>query len=414
MRLHLVALNPTDSVTEGFLPAAAELGLDVTLFTDRADAHATTYANSPAPPARTVACDVRDFRALIAAMADGPRPDAVFSNSDHLQAQTALAAEWFGLPGKDWRVALRDKNKALMRRHLAQAAGDAAVRSAELPGDRDPAELPARIAGIPYPCVVKPREGVASEDVHLVADERELLARCREIRRRSPGIPLVVEEYLRGELRTLETLGDARTRHVLGGFRTRVSAPPVFIEEGPTFDPAPDPGPVDQVRGQLDALGVGFGACHTEYIVDGTGRARIVEVNYRVIGDQCDLLLQDLLGIPVFAHILRVHLGEPLPRTLGTATERSARVEYVLADRGGTLTAAPPAQDAVDDDVRLAYRPLRDVGATAPLTGTNRDYIGVLRAVGPDQARTDRAVERFLAARRWHITPDTAVREAAS
>jgi biotin carboxylase len=411
LHLHLVALNPTDSVTEGFLPAAAELGLQVTVFTDRAGPHRAAYAASPAAPARIVECDVRDFRALVAAMAAAPRPDAVFGNSDHLQAQTALAAEWFGLPGKDWRAALRTKNKALMRRHLATVEGSdekragGSVWSTELSGARDPAVLTAEVSAIPYPCVVKPREGVASEDVYLVHDDRELLARCREIRRRSPGVPLVVEEYLRGELRTLETLGDARVRHVLGGFRTRVSPPPVFIEEALVFDPAPGPGPAGQVRRQLDALGVGFGACHTEYIVDETGLARVVEVNYRIIGDQCDLLLQDLLRIPLFALVLRVHLGEPLPETFGPAGGRAARVEYVLADRAGTLTAAPPAEDAVDDGVLLTYRPLRAVGATAPLTGTNRDYLGVVRAVGPDQPRTDRAVARFLAARRWDIAP---------
>ena len=38
MRLYLLALNPTDSVTEGFLPAAARLGLDVTVLTDQPDA----------------------------------------------------------------------------------------------------------------------------------------------------------------------------------------------------------------------------------------------------------------------------------------------------------------------------------------------------------------------------------------
>lgn len=35
MRMYLLALNPTDSVTEGFLPAAARLGLDVTILTDQ-------------------------------------------------------------------------------------------------------------------------------------------------------------------------------------------------------------------------------------------------------------------------------------------------------------------------------------------------------------------------------------------
>lgn len=34
MRMYLLALNPTDSVTDGFLPAAGRLGLSVTVLTD--------------------------------------------------------------------------------------------------------------------------------------------------------------------------------------------------------------------------------------------------------------------------------------------------------------------------------------------------------------------------------------------
>jgi hypothetical protein len=38
-----------------------------------------------------------------------------------------------------------------------------------------------------------------------------------------------------------------------------------------------------------------------------------------------------------------------------------------------------------------------------PLTWTNRDYLGVVRATGTEQAAVDAAVEGFLAASRWEI-----------
>ncbi|MFE7118413.1 siderophore biosynthesis protein, partial [Streptomyces sp. NPDC057654] len=92
MRLHLLALNPTDSVTEGFLPAAARLGLDVTLLTDQPDAHRAAYdryadAGGSLPAALDLQhCDVRDFRDVISRSAQLGPADAVFTNSDHLQA----------------------------------------------------------------------------------------------------------------------------------------------------------------------------------------------------------------------------------------------------------------------------------------------------------------------------------------
>jgi biotin carboxylase len=402
-RLYVIALNPTDSVTEGFLPAAVRLGLDVTVLTEPgyAAAHRRAY-EAQGPQVEVLECEVRDFREVIGRISRHHAPDAVFSNSDHLQTQTALAAGYFDLPAKDWRAALRTKNKAQMRRHLAAAGADA-VWSAELAPDQDPAALAAR--DVPWPVVVKPREGVASEDVVLVADTAELLRHCAGIRARRPGAALVVEEFLEGELHTLETIGDGDLLHVLGGFRTELSDPPYFIEERLDFVPAHDPGVTGALLDRLKALGVGLGACHTEFVLQADGRPRLIEVNYRAIGDQCDLLLAELLGIPYFETVLRAHLGEPLPADLGARTDGRARLDYPLADRPGTLTAAPGAQELRIGDVRLTYRPLRDIGERHELHRTNRDFLGVVRATGTDQERVNRAVANFIAAQHWEITP---------
>jgi biotin carboxylase len=400
VRLTLVARNPTDSVTLGLLPAAAHLGLRVTLLTDAPDDHRRACAGWPHGPEEIVGCDVRDFRELVGVIAGRPCPDAIFSNSDHLQAQTALAAAYLGLPGKDWRAALRAKNKALMRRHLATLGLDA-VAIAELPASEDPAALAGR--RLPYPLVVKPREGVASEEVFLVHDAGELVARAAEIRGRRPNEALLVEEFLAGELRTFETLGDGRTLHVLGGFRTTLSAPPHFVEERLEWAPDLPHGAREALLAQLGALGVGFGACHTELVLAGAA-PRLIEVNYRLVGDQVDLLLADLLGVPLFEQVLRVHLGERLsgepPRPAGHAL-----ADYVVAGRSGTLAAAPGPADVEDGGVRLRYRPLRPAGDRIALSHTNRDYLGVIRATGPDRPRVEAAAAAFRARSRWEVVP---------
>jgi hypothetical protein len=168
------------------------------------------------------------------------------------------------------------------------------------------------------------------------------------------------------------------------------------------FDPTPPKWQVDAVLRHLAALGLGLGACHTEYLVAGD-RVRLVEVNYRAIGDQCDLMLADLTGIPLFEHILRVHLGEPLPAWQPAVA--AGRLDYRCADRGGRLVAAPPRLDEQRDGVQLTYRPLRDVGEARALTNTNRDYLGVLRTIGPDQSTVDTAAADFLATHHWDIQP---------
>ncbi|GAA4565380.1 ATP-grasp domain-containing protein [Planotetraspora kaengkrachanensis] len=392
MRLYLTALNPTDSVMDGFLPAAAALGWDVTVLTDQPDGY---------PGHEVIETDVRDPRAVIDVISAHHRPDVVFSNSDHLQAETALAAGYFGLPGKDWRSCVTAKNKVLMRRHLAPVE---TVRSVRLPPGADLPEA------LPYPVVVKPAAGVASEDVTLAADVHELAAAVSEIRKRRPADVLVAEEFLDGSLHTLETLGDGRTLHVLGGFRTTLGPLPHFVEE--RLDWHADPGDEDvaHVTAALGAIGAGFGVCHTEYMVTRHG-PRIVEINYRLIGDNCDFLLGDLLGAPLHEWVLRVHAGEPLdalgvgdaPRgdLFGTAVS-------LIADRPGVVTAAPPpvSPDGPSGDpsrVRLWHRPLRAVGDRVEVTHTNRDYLGIVRAIGPDRTAVDSAVGSFRALQPWTI-----------
>jgi biotin carboxylase len=164
---------------------------------------------------------------------------------------------------------------------------------------------------------------------------------------------------------------------------------------------APPPPETPQVLAQLDALGVGFGACHTEFVVH-EGRARIIEVNYRLIGDHCDFLLADLLGIPLFERILGVHLGEPLGFDV-PAVRGHAVAEAVIADRAGVLRAAPGPMELDDGSVRLAYRPQRAVGDSVALTRTNRDYLGTVRAIGPAEDEVEAALARFRSAHDWTI-----------
>lgn len=385
--LYLVAGKATDSVTHGFVPAAARLGLDAVLLTDRPEAHRSGAHAFGGP---VVECDVSDFRDIVHRIggADaGGEPAAVFSNSDFLQAPAALAAAYFGLPAKDWRAATRAKNKALMRRHLAGIDPVFSADAREVPPDA------------PYPLVLKPREGVASEDVFLVEDAAELAARADEIAARRDD-PLVAEEYLPGHLHTLETLGDGRELRVLGSFRTTVSPPPFFVEE--RLEWAAPPPETPQVLRQLEALGVGFGACHTEFVVH-EGRARIIEVNYRLIGDHCDFLLADLLGVPLFDQILQVHMGGPVPG-VHVPRPRHAVAEPVIADRSGVLTAAPGPVRVDDGEVRLSYRPQRAVGDSVAVTRTNRDYLGTVRAIGPGPDEVEAALARFRGDHSWTIT----------
>ena len=389
---------PTDSVNAGFLPAARALGLSITLLTDCADAHHAYFAQSglPAYPDEILSCDVFNPLAVIDALTQrAVRPCAIFSNSDHLQTSTALAADYFGLPRKDWHTTYRTKNKAEMRTHL-QALGIDLLWHATV---CDPAMLSA-LADIPFPAVVKPREGVSSLQVSLARSYAELQAQCAAVWADHPGRPMLVEEYIAGPLHTLETLGDGKDVMVLGSFQVQLSPPPHFIEHEAVWTSGLLQPGTARVLEVVRRFGVGFGACHTEFVMSAQG-PRLIEINYRNIGDYREFLLQDTLGIALFETVLRLYLGQPLPAL--ALADNTAHVRYFVASEPGTVASAPAAFADRDNELFLTYQPLRAVGEAFALTYSNKDYLGVLRGVGPNAEMLAAAMDNAARRLSWEI-----------
>ena len=395
--LVILAHVPTDSVNLGFIPAAQRRGLSVVLLTDDAEAH-RHYFGRPglaAYPREIVACDVFNPLAVIDAMSCREQPPAaIFSNSDHLQTSAAIAAEYFKLPRKDWHITYRAKNKAEMRAAL-QAQGLDRLWHAVV---CDSAALAHILDRVPFPCIVKPREGVASQQVSLSRDRTELAAQCAAAWRKHPGQVLLLEEYIAGPLYTLETLGDGERLCVLGGFQVTLSPPPHFVELearwGTGLSPEQEAGVIDLIR----RFGIGFGACHTEFVMTDAG-PRLIEINYRSIGDYREFLLEDTLGLPLFEIILDLYAGEPLPRL--DLAPAAALIRYFTVQAAGRLSGAPEAFDRHADDIRITFKPLRAIGETVSLTHSNKDYLGVLRGTGADGRRLDMEMDRISSGLAW-------------
>jgi biotin carboxylase len=397
--LIVLAHVPTDSINDGFIPAAQRLGLSVVLLTDQADAHRRHFGQPglAAYPNEIIACDVFNPLAVIGMLTCRTQtPAAIFSNSDHLQTSTAIVADYFGLPRKDWHVTYRAKNKAEMRTDL-QARGLDVLWHAVV---CDSTTL-SRIADeAPFPCIVKPREGVASQQVALAHDRTELQTQCAAIWSEQPGLPLLLEEYIEGPLYTLETLGDGKQFCVLGGFQVTLSPPPYFVELEARWGTGLDAAQEAQVVDMIRRFGVGFGACHTEYVMTRKG-PRLIEINYRNIGDYREFLLQDTLAIPLFDIVLRLYLGEPLPQL--ELAPNAALIRYFTAQSEGRLSDAPDAFVNRADGLTLSYKPLRTAGEAISLTNSNKDYLGVLRGTGPDGHRLGAEMDRISQSLAWRI-----------
>jgi biotin carboxylase len=389
----------TEVLNEGFLPAARELGLSPIIVTDLAREQRQHFAEEgrEAYPDAILACDVFNPMAVIETLQEaGIAPVALFSHSDHLQASTALVAEYFGLPGKDWRVCYRAKNKAAMRAQLASLGAEPFwYRLVASPSQLEPV-----LADCPYPCVVKPREGVASLDVSLARSAAELAACCQQLWARQPGQPLLIEEYIEGPLYTLETLGDGERLEVLGGFRVELSEPPHFIELSARWGLDIDADDLQQVVRLISDFGVGFGSCHTEFVQTARG-PRLIEINYRTIGDGREFLLAQTLDFPLFRTLLQLHLGQPLP-TL-PRPDIQLLIQYIRATQAGRLTLAPMAFRDDWAEGFVDFKPLRRAGDQLELSYSNKDYLGVIRAAGRCEVQLQNRVSGAMAGLNWGV-----------
>lgn len=155
--------------------------------------------------------------------------------------------------------------------------------------------------------------------------------------------------------------------------------------------------PTDSVN---EGFGVGFGSCHTEFVLTEAG-PRLIEVNYRTVGDHREFLLEETLGFPLFETILRLHLGEPLPDL--EPGGRVAAMRYYPTERTGEVVAAPDGFVQDECGIRLNYRPLRRAGDSVAITHSNKDYLGVLSASAPDAASLAGAMRAAGERLAWEI-----------
>ncbi|EGD11103.1 hypothetical protein XVE_0550, partial [Xanthomonas vesicatoria ATCC 35937] len=180
----------------------------------------------------------------------------------------------------------------------------------------------------------------------------------------------------------------------------RPPPPPHFVECEAQWDAHVQTPVIAQALQQLRAFGVGFGVCHSEFILTADGPV-LVEINYRSIGDRREFLLDGMFGGQWFSAALAPHLGQPLPQLRSTCAH--ALLRYYVAERDGELIAASEDRRHHDAHSDVQYRRMRTPGERIQLSHSNKDYLGVLSAVASDAQALQQAVVHAEAGLHWRI-----------
>ena len=389
-----------------FMAAARELGAAVTVASERRAAMSTAMGER----ALTLRLsDPQDAAETIVARARDTPFAAILGVDDQGVMTAALAAERLGLAHNPPAAVACTRDKAAMRRALAEAHVPQPCFALLAAG----ADVPTAARKIGLPCVVKPLSLSGSRGVIRAEDPDRARAAAERVRGilaatgEPADVPLLLESYLPGAEVAVEGLLCSGRLEVLAIFDKPDPIEGPYFEETlyvtPSRLPAAVLAEVERITAQaVRALGLREGPVHAELRVPDQG-VRVLELAARSIGGLCSRALRFSAGVSLEQLILRHALG------LGTddlARESvAAGVMMIPIPRAGTLVevggqAQARAVEGIDG-LQITIPRGRPV---VPLPEGDR-YLGFLFARGLTAAAVERSLREAHARLRVRIEP---------
>ena len=329
------------------------------------------------------------------------------------------AAAALGLAHNAPTAARVARRKDLARAVLAEAGLPVpAARRVELERPLGP-----QLAGVEFPCVVKPVALSASRGVIRADDLPDLVAACRRagtIARAAAGAStgaeeretLLVESFVPGPEIALEGMLEGGELSVLAVFDKPDPLDGPFFEETIYVMPSRHPRPVqalaaERVRAGCAAYGLTEGPVHAELRLHD-GDAWIIEIAARTIGGDCARLFTFGSGTSLEHLVLQRAIGR-WPDVPFHDAGRAAGVLMIPTPRAGTLRRVEgvvaasriPGIREISIAVREGYElsPPPEGGA----------YVGFAFALGDDPAGVEESLRRARETIRVVVAPSLAV-----
>ncbi|WP_089156222.1 ATP-grasp domain-containing protein [Micromonospora sp. NBS 11-29] len=352
----------------GRYPYVAEDGLDVrTLDTD----------------------DLDQVVSACAELAAGGRLAGITSSSEYYIATAARVAVGLGLPAPDPEAVARCRDKGRQRRALADAG-------VPVPGFRTVESVAGAVAAaeeLGPPVVLKPATGSGSVGVRLCVDVVEAARWAALLLGRRPrlDLPILVEQAVRGPEFSVETF-DGETRAVVA---KRLGLEPWFVEVGHDV-PAQVPDATREelsrvARRALHALGLGWGAAHTELRLAAAGPV-VIEVNPRLAGGMIPAAVRAAIGLDLVDAVVARATGGALPAPAPAAGH--AAIRFQMLTREGLVTAVRGGLRAAASPGVVAATALTAPGMVVTRTNSFRDRLACVVAQGHDAVSAQRHADR--------------------
>jgi biotin carboxylase len=287
-------------------------------------------------------------------------------------------------------------DKHLMRARLSESGLDSTAHA--LAAGEDDVRSFLRAHG--GSCVVKPVAGLGSAGVALVRAEADAPGAWARASGNHQGIPdagVIVEQFHEGEQFSVEAFTEAG-EHVIVSVTRKFSDPVTFVELGHVAPAALAPEQRKEVETfavrVLDAIGVEFGATHTEIVLSPAG-PRLIETHVRFGGDEIPELTLDATNVDLADCIVRQTLGDSvLPGIRATLAEPRepvcSAIWFAAVPGAGTLEEVSGVSEARDTPGVTAVQVLASPGTELGGLQSSDSRVAYVRARGttPEEALT--------------------------
>lgn len=395
---HVLLIVPTQTYrASDFLAAAADLEIELSVASEEelplvaADRRVWIDCSRPEWSAQVLA----DHAARLPI-------DAIVPLDDQGVVVAARAAQLIGLPHNPPTGAAATRNKAMLRRRLAQDEISQPRFGVVERGD-SPAEIASQLG---YPVVFKPLSRSGGQGVIRVDRASDADAAVRRIRRilagagENPNQPLLAEEFLPGGEVAVEGLLSRGQLKILAVFDKPSPPQGPYFEETVLIAPsrlsAEILGEIDHLtRRAVTALGLKEGPIHAEFRI-GRHRVSVLEVAARSIGGLCARSLRfGLMAESWESVILRQALGMEPPSTV--RQPGATGVMMLPIPRSGRLVEVEGTSEARNTpgitDLEITIPPGGEVKA---LPEGDR-YLGFLFAAAPHPSAVEHALKQAFA-----------------
>ncbi|MEB4887681.1 ATP-grasp domain-containing protein (plasmid) [Priestia sp. MF3] len=329
--------------------------------------------------------------------------DGVYASSDTEILAAAKVCDALGLRGNSYDAVLKCRNKYVMRKEISNTN----LKQPEFIIISSLEEVEEAVEhfiskGKKFPLIFKPVDSTASDGVKLVHSIEDIIESVKQhynslhiTRGFYKSRDIVLEEYINGNLYSAEVILTPNKIEFLGFTDRKLTPPPKFVELDGSYpyEFKEELNIKSYILNVIQSLGLTFGACHIEFLMNEDNQPVLVEVNPRLAGFTISSIISRCRNVDIIEQLVRLHVDEEY--NFGQNNVGTGYFKVISPSKAGIYKGykgnLDPNENLIDFKISM---PVNSYLTNKP--GSNRDLLGVVTTFGNNKSEAVENCENVL------------------